>query len=144
MKLMARCFTVVAGVVTALALACDPQQPTGPAPDISLHHNNDRGNPDCRLNGRGDGRGPYDFLCAIEIPGNALTSSQKTWTEQSNALFFVSDASNSGVDVIDVRTHTFKGRIGGMAGNVGTGGGTAATNGAGPNSLRVGTDPRRP
>lgn len=134
MKLIARCFTVVAGVVTALALACDPQQPTGPT-DLSLHKTHDSGNPDCRLNGRGDGRGPYDFLCAIEIPGNPLTSSQKGWVEQSNSTYFLSDASNNGVDVFAVGTHTFVGRVAGMSGNVTTGGGTATTNGAGPNAF---------
>jgi len=135
MKPMARCFTVIVSVVAALSLACDPQQPIGPAPDVSLHKNHDQGNPDCRLNGRGDGTGPVDFLCAIEIPGNPLTSSQKGWVEQSNATYFLSDASNSGVDVFDVRTHTFAGRVGGMAGAATTGGGTATTNGAGPNAF---------
>jgi hypothetical protein len=135
MKPMTRFCTVVLSFFAAVSLGCDPQQPTAPPVDLSLHKNHQEGNPDCALNGRGDARGPYDFLCAIEIPGNALTSSQKTWVEQSNGLFFVSDASNTGVDVIDIRTHLFVGRIGGMAGNVGTGGGTATTNGAGPNSF---------
>jgi hypothetical protein len=36
---------------------------------------------------------------------------------------------------MDIRTHTFVGRVSGMAGNVGTGGGTATTNGAGPNAF---------
>jgi hypothetical protein len=123
--------------VAAGALACDDtQEPLAPLPPQVLeHHMGGGGNPDCALNGRDRASGPYDFLCAIEIPGNPLTSSQKTWVEQSNGLAFISDASNNGTDVIDLRTHTFVGRIEGMAGNVGTGGGTATTNGAGPNSF---------
>jgi hypothetical protein len=136
MKPVARICTVVCGVIVAASLGCnDIREPSAPVAVPVLEHRVKGGNPDCELNGRGNARGPYDFLCAIEIPGNPLTSSQKTWTEQSNALSFISDASNNGVDVIDVRTHTFVGRVAGMAGNVGTGGGTATTNGAGPNSF---------
>ena len=123
-------------LAAALVAACDnTPQATAPIAVPAFGHSVNHGNPDCALNGRGGASGPYDFLCAIEIPGNPLTSSQKTWVEQSNARYFVSDASNNGVDVVDVRTHTYIGRVGGMAGNVGTGGGTAATNGAGPNAF---------
>jgi len=123
-------------LIVALALSCNFDKAAAPDPALSLHKSGDGGgNPDCRLGGRARGGGPYDFLCAIEIPGNPLTSSQKGWVEQSNAKYFLSDASNNGVDVFDVRTHTYVGRVSGMAGNVGTGGGTAASNGAGPNAF---------
>ena len=138
MKPMARFCTLLFSVLAAVSLGCDEtQQPTGPLAPLSLKKEAQGGNPDCQLSkhGRGNRKGPVDFLCAIEIPGNPLTSSQKTWVEQSNALYFVSDASNNGVDVIDVKTHTYVGRIAPMAGNVGTGGGTATTNGAGPNAF---------
>jgi hypothetical protein len=136
MKQMARVWTVIFSCIAAASLGCDDTQvPSAPTMPTVLENRVKGGNPDCALDGRDKGTGPYDFLCAIEIPGNPLTSSQKTWVEQSNALYFVSDASNNGVDVIDVRTHTYVGRIGGMAGNVGTGGGTATTNGPGPNSF---------
>jgi hypothetical protein len=130
MKLMTRCFTVLFSVIAAVSLGCESPEPTSAPVGLSLKKT-PPGNPDCRLEGRDKATGPYDFLCAIEIPGNPLTSSQKGWVEQSNATYFLSDASNNGVDVFNVNAHTFIYRIGGMAGNVGTGGGTAPTNGAG-------------
>jgi hypothetical protein len=122
-------------LIVALALSCNFDQ-TAPDPALSLHKSgNDGGNPACRIGrGGGDRRSPVDFLCAIEIP-SPLTGSQKGWAEQSNAKYFLSDASASGVQVIDIRTHTYVGRIGGMAGAATTGGGTATTNGPGPNSF---------
>jgi hypothetical protein len=134
MKLLARCFTLLFSVLAVASLGCESPEPTAAPLDVSLHKT-PPGNPDCRLEGRDRARGPYDFLCAIEIPGNPLTSSQKGWVEQSNATYFLSDASNNGVDVFDVKTHTYVDRIGGMAGNATTGGGTATTNGAGPNAF---------
>jgi hypothetical protein len=123
------------------ALSCNVEQvsaPPPPPPDhsLALHRSGNAGNPDCRVSGRdrGNGRGPVDFLCAIEIP-SPLTGSQKGWVEESNAKYFLSDASASGVQVIDIRTHTYVGLIGGMAGAATTGGGTATTNGPGPNSF---------
>src|SRR6266496_1486741 len=109
-----------------------------PDPGLALHKSgHDGGNPDCRHSGHGrsNKNSPVDFLCAIEIPGNPITSSQKGWVEESNGRYFLSDASNSGVDVVDTRTHTYVGRVSGMAGNAATGGGTATTNGPGPNAF---------
>jgi hypothetical protein len=121
------------------AVSCNVEQVSAPPPpdhSLALHRNGNTGNPDCRVSGRGgDRRGPVDFLCAIEIPGNPITSSQKGWVEQSNGMYFLSDASNFGADVIDIRTHTYVGRVSGMAGNAATGGGTATTNGPGPNAF---------
>src|SRR5688572_19358583 len=110
--------------LAVLLVSCTTDPASAPLPNLALKHQ-DTGNPDCQLptpRAR-DQRSPVEFLCAIEIPGpNPLTSSQKGWVEQSNAKYFLSDASNFGVDVLDIRTHTFVGRVGGMAGNVGTGG----------------------
>lgn len=131
-------------ILAVVFLSCSPDQVSAPLPDIALKHRDTGGNPDCQLSRRHGGhrKTPVDFLCAIEIPGNPLTSSQKGWAEQSNGTYFLSDASNSGVDVIDIKTHTFAGRISGFVGNVGTGGGTSASNGAGPNAF-VSTPARR-
>ena len=123
-------------LIAALALSCNLDEAVAPDSALSLHKSGDGGgNPDCRLGGRARGGGPYDFLCAIEIPGDPITSSQKGWVEQTNGKYFLSDASNFGVDVVDIRTHTYVGRVSGMAGNAATGGGTATTNGPGPNSF---------
>jgi hypothetical protein len=135
MKVVAR--LVPSLLIAAVALSCNFDK-TAPDPALSLHKGgHDVGNPDCRVprHGKSNRNNPVEFVCAIQIPGNVFTSSQKGWVEQSNATYFLSDASNNGVDVFDVRTHTYVGRVSGMAGNVGTGGGTAASNGAGPNAF---------
>jgi hypothetical protein len=125
-------------LIAALTLSCNLDEAAAPDPGLSLHKSGDEGaNPDCRLRGQGrsNKNNPVEFLCAIEIPGDPITSSQKGWVEQSNGRYFLSDASNSGVDVLDIRTHTYVGRVSGMAGDAVTGGGTATTNGAGPNAF---------
>ncbi len=135
MKLMARCFTVVAGVVTALALACDPQQPTGPAPDLSLHKNHDRGNPDCRLNGRGDGTRPLRLPLRhrnSRQPADELTEDLDRTVERD--LLPLRRVQQRRGRVRCRNSHLHRDASAGMAGNVTTGGGTATTNGAGPNA----------
>lgn len=132
MKSVARTLSPV--VLAVLSLSCNPDQVSAPLPE-PLFHKTHGGNPDCQLSRLGKSRNPVDFLCAIQIPGNPLTSSQKGWAEQSNGMYFLSDASNFGVDVVDIRTHTYVGRVTGFAGNLPSGGGTATTNGAGPSSF---------
>jgi hypothetical protein len=117
--------------VLLAALSCQQDSPTAPADGLSLHK--DRVADACPAR-RGDPRNEIVFLCSIAVP-SPLTGSQKGWAEQSNARYFLSDASASGVQVFDIRSHTYIGLIGGMAGAATTGGGTATTNGPGPNSF---------
>jgi hypothetical protein len=55
-------------------------------------------------------------LTAIAIPGNALRAWDISWVNPLRAEYYLSDRSNSGVDVIDTRTLTFKRTIGGFVG----------------------------
>ena len=138
MRRAARFSHVVLASITMLMASCEKEkEATAPIASSVLSRAADDGNPDCRIpNGpRGDHKNPVAFLCAIEIPGNPITSSAKGWAEQGNGTYYLSDASNSGVDVIDIATHTFVGRISGFVGAAPAGGGTATTNGAGPSSF---------
>ena len=135
MKRAAR-FSPVFALITVLVASCDLKETAAPAGEPALSQGS-AGNPDCQLttSGRSDKNNPLEFLCAIEIPGNPITSSAKGWAEQDNGMYYLSDASNSGVDIINIETHTFVGRITGFAGAAPSGGGTATTNGAGPSSF---------
>jgi len=79
--------------------------------------------------------------CVITVPGNPIASSDIAWVDQRTERYYVADRSNSGVDIIDAEHNAYVGRVGGMAGGFpatpGTGGGTATTNGAGPNGVVV-------
>lgn len=121
-------------IAAALTLSCNIDESTAPN-TLALHRDRDR-NSSCRPDDLGHGwrNDSIVFYCAISIP-SPLTGSQKGWAEQSNAKYFLSDASARGVQVIDIRSHTYVGLIGGMAGAATTGGGTATTNGPGPNSF---------
>jgi hypothetical protein len=50
---------------------------------------------------------------------------------------YLTDRSNSGVDIIDAENDVFVGRVTSMAGPNPSGGGTTATNGPGPNGVVV-------
>jgi hypothetical protein len=124
--------------VAVLALSCRLDQASTPLSDPAFDRQIPGENPDCQAASRGIGQtkhNPVGFLCAIEIPGNPITSSAKGWVDEQSGLYFLSDASNSGVDVIDIATHKWIARIGGFAGAAATGGGTATTNGPGPSSF---------
>ena len=120
--------------LAVFAVSCWTDEPTSPPAAPAFSHQSDEG--PCAATGQhaGRGRDTIVFRCAISIP-SPLTGSQKGWAEQTNAKYFLSDASASGVHVIDISTHTYVGLIGGMAGAATTGGGTATTNGPGPNSF---------
>ena len=120
-------------LLALFALSCT-DEPTAPT-DLALHKGHHDDEDPCRAP-RPD-RNAVDsivFRCAISIP-SPLTGSQKGWAEESIGLYFLSDASASGVQVINARNHTYIGLIAGMAGAATTGGGTATTNGPGPNSF---------
>lgn len=113
------------------AFSCRQDDPTAPVDALSLHRDRE---PDACPARPGDPHAEIVFLCSIAVP-SPLTGSQKGWAEQSNAKYFLTDASASGVQVFDIRKHKYVGLIGGMAGAATTGGGTATTNGPGPNSF---------
>jgi hypothetical protein len=119
-------------VLLVVGLSCQLDDSAAPTTPL-LHKDNDNSTDPCRHD-RDDRRGDIVFLCSIPIP-SSLAGSQKGWAEQTNAKYFLTDAAASGVHVINIRTHTYIGLIGGMAGAATTGGGTATTNGPGPNSF---------
>jgi hypothetical protein len=51
-------------------------------------------------------------LTAVPIPGAALKGFDISWTDPERAEYYLADRSNKGVDVIDTRSNTFKGRVG--------------------------------
>ena len=55
-------------------------------------------------------------LTAIQIPGNPLRTFDISWVSPDRAEYYLGDRSNSGIDVIDTRTLTFKRTIGGFVG----------------------------
>ena len=67
-------------------------------------------------------------LTAITIPGNPLRSFDISWTNPQRAEYYLGDRSNSGIDVIDTRTLTFKRTIGGFVGIKLNAAGTAVNN----------------
>ncbi len=88
------------------------------------HHERDRKTP-IRLSG------------VITVPGNPITSADIAWVDPGTERYYLADRSNFGVDIIDAETDVFVGRVVGMAGPLPSGGGTAATNGPGPNGVVV-------
>ena len=57
-------------------------------------------------------------VTAITIPGNPLLSFDISWVNPDRAEYYLSDRSNSGIDIIDTRTLKFKRTIGGFIGVV--------------------------
>jgi len=55
-------------------------------------------------------------LTAVTIPGNPLRSFDISWVNPDRAEYYLGDRSNSGIDIIDTRTLTFKRTIGGFVG----------------------------
>ena len=121
-------------LLALMALSCT-DEPNAPPANPTLS-NAQQANDPCSAPPQTNrqGKDSIVFRCAISIP-SPLTGSQKGWVEESKAKYFLSDASASGLQVVDIKTHTYVGLIGGMAGAATTGGGTATTNGPGPNSF---------
>src|SRR2546426_10088065 len=150
MKPMARFLTLTFTFIAALSLGCDTQQPSGLRSTLALDKSAARGNgggPDGRAGEREARRAntPVGLACVITVPGNPLASSDIASVDRGTARYYLADRSNSGVDIIDAERDVYVGRVGGMAGGFPTtpttGGGTATTNGAGPNG--VGVTPNR-
>jgi len=75
--------------------------------------------------------------CVITVPDNPIVSSDIGWVDPRTERYYIADRSNSGVDIIDAEHDKYVGRVGGMAGPLASGGGTATTNGPGPNGVLV-------
>ncbi len=131
--------------IAALAIACDTQQPSGLRPPLAFDRSASSANGACRGGGgeRDERRAntPVALSCVITVPGNPIASSDIAWVDRGTERYYLADRSNSGVDIIDAERDVYVGRVGGMAGGFPTtpttGGGTATTNGAGPNGVVV-------
>src|SRR5467141_4043948 len=52
-------------------------------------------------------------VTAVQLPGSPLLSYDISWVNPHRAEYYLGDRSNSGIDIIDTRTLTFKRRLGG-------------------------------
>src|SRR5690349_1555063 len=57
-------------------------------------------------------------LTAVQFPGNPIRSFDISWVNPHRAEYYLGDRSNSGIDIIDTRSLTFKRTIGGFVGVV--------------------------
>lgn len=80
---------------------------------------------------------PVRLSGVITVPGNPITSADIAWVDPGTERYYLADRSNFGVDIIDAETDLFVGRVTGMAGPLPSGGGTATSNGPGPNGVVV-------
>ncbi|HYR85008.1 MAG TPA: hypothetical protein VE422_13080 [Terriglobia bacterium] len=80
---------------------------------------------------------PVGLVGVIPVPGNPITSADIAWVDPGTERYYFADRSNSGVDIIDAERNVFLARVTGMAGALPSGGGTATTNGPGPNGVLV-------
>jgi len=80
---------------------------------------------------------PLGLVGVVLVPGKPITSADIAWVDPGTERYYFADRSNAGVDVIDAEDHLWVARVAGMAGPLPSGGGTAATNGPGPNGVLV-------
>jgi hypothetical protein len=80
---------------------------------------------------------PVGLIGVITVPGNPILSADIAWVDPGTERYYLADRSNSGVDIIDAESNFYVGRVPGMAGVLPSGGGTAVTNGPGPNGVLV-------
>jgi len=99
----------------------------------------DRDDRDCRDNDHRDHnvKTPVGLIGVIPVPGNPITSADIAWLDTGTERYYVADRSNFGVDIIDAENGLYEARVTGMAGPLTSGGGTASTNGGGPNGVLV-------
>jgi hypothetical protein len=57
-------------------------------------------------------------VAAIQIPGSALQSFDISWVDAKTSRYYLADRANFGVDIIDTRSLTYVGRLGGFVGIV--------------------------
>jgi hypothetical protein len=67
-------------------------------------------------------------VTAVTIAGNPVTSFDISWVNPDRAEYYLSDRSNSGIDIIDTQHLKFKRTIGGFVGIVLNASKTAADN----------------
>ena len=123
-------------LVLTLSVSARPDGRGKPAPKnagsnqecvVSAHHENNKVT-------------PVSIDGVISIPGLPLTSTDIAWVDPGTEGYYLADRSNGGVDIIDAENDVYVGRVTGFVGNPpapNTGGGTAATNGPGPNGVLV-------
>jgi hypothetical protein len=80
---------------------------------------------------------PLALAGVITVPGKPITSADIAWVDPATERYFFADRSNAGVDIIDAENDLWVGRVAGMAGPLTSGGGTATSNGPGPNGVLV-------
>jgi hypothetical protein len=74
-------------------------------------------------------------LTAVQIPGNPLLSFDISWVDQDRAEYYLADRSNSGIDVVDTQSNTFKRTIPGFIGVRLNANGTVNNNVSGPDGV---------
>jgi hypothetical protein len=80
---------------------------------------------------------PLKLIGVIPVPGNPIISADIAWVDPGTEAYYLADRSNAGVDIIDVESNFYVGRVGHMVGVVGPADGTTANNGSGPNGVVV-------
>jgi hypothetical protein len=144
MKPVARCFSCLVTFIAALSLSCDTQEASGPRPTLSFDRSTTGADNKCLEGKDRDSRtAPVAILCAVTVPGNPLVSVAKGWIDPETEAYYVDDQSNKALDIIDAERYTYVGRVAGFAGAatgasggaITYGGGTATSNGQGPNSI---------
>jgi len=140
MKPRARLVTLVFSFIAAVTLGCDENLvPTAEVPELHKHAPPPPPTDStCKTvvsgHHKGNRHAPLELLCAIQAPGPAvLTQGQKGFVDGDN--YYLADQSNKGLSIFDAERLAFIGRVGGMAGNLPAGGGTALTNGPGPSAI---------
>src|SRR5437867_8401836 len=135
MTLLRRVSLLVGAIV---ALSCDEQQATAPRSALSLNMSAKSSTNPCVQDRDHDKRSaPVQILCAMTVPGNPLSNVAKAWFSHPRNALYIADQSNRRVHVIDLRSYSYAGRVTGFVGVATTGGGTATTNGQGPNSMAL-------
>jgi len=84
---------------------------------------------------------PVSVIGVIPIPGNPILSADIAWTDPATERYYFTDRSNKSVDIIDAEDNVFVGRLDDFVGTTANNtGGTATTNGQGPNGVLVTPD----
>ncbi len=93
-----------------------------------------------RDRGREGRRGSLRLVGVVPVPNHPIISADIGWVDPRTERAYITDRSNFGVDILDAENNLYVGRVAGMAGPLPSGGGTATTNGGGPNGVLVTPD----
>jgi hypothetical protein len=125
-------------IAAIVALSCEEQEATSPQTALSLSTSAAGPENLCGQDKDHDRKSaPVAILCAITVPGNPLANVAKGWFSHERNAYYINDQSNKSVDVIDLKSYAYAGRVTGFVGVATTAGGTATTNGQGPNSMTL-------